>query len=275
MGDVSSPVALRPLSIGEIFDRAVTLLVRNWQPFLTITMIGIIPGELFQYLALTFDPGWNILRALSLLLVPVATIACTAYVAQIYRNEHLDWRVAFSVGFGKILSALGVNIMMGLIAMLPLLVIVGVPAGLGVFRFGNVFTVLIAVLVIVVGAAIVVTMAFCAAYAFAAMGIDDYRATDAVGRALAQIDQKRLGRTLLFALAQQVLVLGGSFAGGFFLGVSEAGLHNAAVGTALEAVLMLITNALGNVLIGVYYFDVAIRSEGYDLQVALDSMPTA
>jgi hypothetical protein len=51
-------------------------------------------------------------------------------------------------------------------------------------------------------------------------------------------------------------------------------VHSVALGTALQALVLFAGTLFGNVLIGVFYFDVAIRREGYDMQVALDAMPS-
>ena len=41
---------LRPLGFGEIFDRAVTLYIRNFVPFAAIVMVLILPSAVLQYL---------------------------------------------------------------------------------------------------------------------------------------------------------------------------------------------------------------------------------
>lgn len=261
---------LRPLGIGEIFDRAVTLFVRNWLAFGIIMAVGVAPSSVCDYLAATSNPAWTAMSKLLELLTVVATIAIGAVVAQVYRRETVDWRSALGTGFSKLLPAIGANLTLILIALLPLLVVVGIPTGLGVFRFANLAEDIVAVLVAVTGGAIVIGLFFAASYTLNAMAIDNYRAMDAVGRALGLFDRAHLARTILFAVAQGTLVLGGGFAAGA-LAVS---IRNIAVATAVEAVLLVIVSGLGNVITSVFYFDVAIRSEGYDLQVALDAMPS-
>ena len=41
---------LRPLGFGEIFDRAVTLYIRNLVPFATIVIVFVLPISIMQYL---------------------------------------------------------------------------------------------------------------------------------------------------------------------------------------------------------------------------------
>ena len=40
---------LRPLGFGEIFDRAVTLYIRNFVPFAAIVMVLVLPLAILQY----------------------------------------------------------------------------------------------------------------------------------------------------------------------------------------------------------------------------------
>ena len=40
---------LRPLGFGEIFDRAVTIYIRNFVPFVAIVMVLVVPLSIFRY----------------------------------------------------------------------------------------------------------------------------------------------------------------------------------------------------------------------------------
>ena len=40
---------LRPLGFGEIFDRAITLYIRNFVPFAAIVMVLVVPLAILQY----------------------------------------------------------------------------------------------------------------------------------------------------------------------------------------------------------------------------------
>lgn len=270
MGELNEPLQLRPLSIGEIFDRAVTLFVRNWIPLGVIMIVGIGPTSIADYLAAAVNPSWAPVSKLLELLGLVSTMATALIIAQIYKRQAADWRGALAKAFSRLLPALGATLTLILIAILPLLIIVGIPAGLGVFRFANLADDAVALLTIVAGGAICIAMFFGGSYAANTIAIEDCGAMDAVGRTLALFNRQRLARTMLFALAQTTLVFGGAFAVGMLITL----IHNIAAATFVEAVLLIVLGGLGNVINSVFYFDVAIRSEGYDLQVALDAMPT-
>jgi hypothetical protein len=272
MGEMSDPM-LRPLSIGEIFDRAITLLIHNWAPLSIVAAIGVVPAQLAAYLALTFQSTpWILFGKLLGLLFAVATMATAIIVAQVYHQEELDWRSAVLRGLARIPSMIGVALMLVLFAILPLLIVLGIPAGMGAFKFTNPLDYAVAPLSLIASGAIMLGATFAVSYAVVVMGIDDCGAMVALGRALALFERGAAGRTLLFALAQQVVVLGGAFLGGALLGFIDIGLHNALLANALEALVLFVATAIGNVAIAVFYFDTAVRREGSDMQVTLDAM---
>lgn len=274
MGAQMDTPQLRPLSIGEIFDRGVTLLVRNWVPFAIIGIAAVLPMQIFDYLAATVNTAWSAASSIALLLISAATISSGAIVAQIYRKQDTDWRTALLYGLRKIPSILGLGIMMILVMAIPLLVVVGIPAGMGVFRFANPMEDIVAVLSALCGGVIFLAGSFASSYALIAMGTDQLRATDAMTRAFALFEQGMALRTFLFALGQQVIVLGAGAVGGALNTLAVTGLHSVIAGTAIETLLLFLGTVIGNVLLGVFYFDVAIRREGYDMQVALEAMPS-
>jgi len=122
-------VELRPLGFGEIFDRAITLYIRNFIPIAGIVSVVIVPLAVLQYfLDLASMPQWDqIVQILThpskaqsappvlpaiftepsvaalfcvlLLLVwavwPFALNACTVGVARLYRGRPVDFAACY------------------------------------------------------------------------------------------------------------------------------------------------------------------------------------
>ncbi len=275
MERVAQVVEFRPLSIGEIFDRAVTLTVRNWLPFTLAGAVAVLPSHICMYLSTTLGAYWMAAFYLFSLLTLTGTLASARIVAQIYRGETVDWRASLRFGVWKLAPSIGAILTMGLIALLPLIIVVGIPAGLGVFRFSNPLADCIALVAGVCGLAIYVAMNFAGYYALNAMAIDDCRAMDAVGRGLALFAQPHAARTMLVATAQVAITAGGAFVAGALGQLLVPVVHSAAAATAIGTLIVFLTTVYGNVVVPVFYFDFAIRTEGHDLQAALDAMPTA
>lgn len=274
MERVTQAMELRPLSIGEIFDRAVTLTVRNWLPFTLVGAVAVLPSHICQYLSTAVGTYWAAAFYLFSLLTLTGTLASARLVAQIYRGETVDWRACLRLGIWKLVPSMGAALTMGLIALLPLIVVVGIPAGLGVFRFSNPLADGIAVAAGACGLVIYVAMNFASDYALNAMAIDDCRAMDAVGRGLALFAQPHAARTMLVATAQVAITAGGAFVAGALGQLLVPVVHSAAAAT-IETLIVFLTTVYGNVVVPVFYFDFAIRTEARDLQAALDAMPTA
>ena len=51
MSASSEAAQLRPLSIGEIFDRAITLYARNFVLFTIVMLVAVLPFGVFEYYA--------------------------------------------------------------------------------------------------------------------------------------------------------------------------------------------------------------------------------
>lgn len=153
---------LRPLGAGEILDRAVTLFVRRFLPFVLILALIVIPISILSYFAqpdiykvfgdlqryATVPPGHAaeqraileqitahsqssplslLAILLALLIGPLATTACTIAVARAYRGSFVSVGVAYreAVGrwFAQILTALVFfAIYIGMVVALGLLV---------------------------------------------------------------------------------------------------------------------------------------------------------
>jgi hypothetical protein len=277
MGEIVQPPVLRPLSIGEIFDRAVTLLVRNWATFGIIAAVGILPWQLLNLVTvITGIAVFGAIGALGTAIFPTITaLATAAVVAQIYRQEELDWRAALSIGFGRFFRVLGASILIGLMMFIPLAIVLGIGFAAGLFKFANPVADVIAVTFIAAAALWFIAGTLVYAYTVSAIAIDDYGISDSIGKAFELFAGPQAGRALTFALAFALISVGVSFAGSALLAFIATSLHSAPLAYAVNAILLFGSYLVGDALIAVYYFDVRIRREGYDLQVSLDAMESA
>ena len=130
---------LRPLGFGEIFDRAVTLYVRNLVPFVTIVIAFVLPISILQYLldlgsqpefyailqmlrhptrghaphipALFESPGQIVILIATLfltyLLWPFALNAVAVGVAALYRNRPVVFRASYEIVLRRWLQIVG------------------------------------------------------------------------------------------------------------------------------------------------------------------------
>jgi len=138
-------VELRPLGFGEIFDRAVTLYIRNFIPIAGIVSVVIVPIAVLQYfLDLASVPQWDqmmqilthpgktppappvvpaiftepstaALFGVLLLIVwavwPFALNACTVGVARLYRGRSVDFEACYRASLRPWPAVLGLLVL--------------------------------------------------------------------------------------------------------------------------------------------------------------------
>jgi len=305
---------LRPLGFGEIFDRAITLYIRNFVPFAGIVAVVVLPLAVFQYLidlssmpqfdqamkilthpnapppttpimpTFLTDPRVAALFALTLLVVyavyPFALNAVAIGVARLYRGRpvafgpcyqaslrrwpqvigtiliefaiFLAWYVAFVIVAGL---AIGATVLVGS-AQLALGVVVGIIAGL----------VILAALLLLAPVFVALT------FAMNAVVIEEKAVIAAIGSGFTRVfNREEFWRSILFALASIAILGGAGMVAGIF---SYAALifHQIALEVIVTSLFRAAIAPFSIVLLAVYYFDVRIRREGFDLEAGLDRL---
>lgn len=304
----NEPLQLRPLGLGEILDRAITLFVRNFPTFALIGLAYVIPLMIMQYFATASSaasfaqlleqiqhPGrvpaagmsafpWNwIIASFAFTLVcsPFVNVAYASAVARAYRGSTLDWRECYATGLRRAGSIL-LNTFLSLV--LFIFVTFGAAVIFGIFfgvlavtvRGAPVLGVVLAVI------AIAGTLAFCfllgvlyLALAFSIYGIaiEDLRLHEALSRGFARIfTRTEIGKALLICLAFFAVYLGN-----FLVSAGLSLLLNGVVrvhllDTVAQGILDLCFFGFLATLLAVYYFDVRVRREGLDIQRVLDDL---
>lgn len=301
-----SQAMLRPLGIGEIFDRAVTLYVQYAKVFSIIAAFVVVPVAITGYFAQVQEAGnfeqilkqiqhptaapsvnpiapWYFLVIFcSLALTPFMYVAMASALGRIYNSGSADWREAYGVAFrhtGGILLTLLSSIFIYLFVVIGGIVVMGLAFGIA----AAVFTVSK-----VVGAVLFVPAALCGlayilaimltylamALAFEAIGIEQVPFARAIGSGFARVfNRQELGKATLICLAfvavEIVLLMISAMVGAMLLQT-----HLTIVSSVVQGALSIVTSGFMGVLIAVYYFDVRVRREGLDMQAVIDSMQT-
>lgn len=304
---------LRPLGFGEIFDRAVTLYIRNLVPFVAIVMVLVVPLSLLQYIVdrisqPEFDAWWRIVQhptqatstqipsfinsplydvtLLATVLIafiawPFALNACAVGVARLYGGRPVEFRSCYAAVLRRgpqIFGMLGfqalifigwyfVTVAAAVIAILlaaAMSALSSVFAAIfGILAFAVVFLVMLPLL-----APLVVALAF----GMYAIVIEERGAVEALVLGFARVfNRAEFWRATLFAFAMLAVLFGASmmFAGiAFFAAIA----HLPGVQAILQAVPNALVSPFGVVLLSIYYFDVRIRREGFDLEAELDRL---
>jgi hypothetical protein len=303
---------LRPLGFGGIFDRAVTLYIKNFVAFVAIVMVMIVPLAVSQYVIdLASQPQFDAMvwifehpgstpshiptifdsRAsaialgatflISYLLAPFVMNAVAFGVARIYRGRPPEFRACYEAvlrRWKQVLGILGTELLI-LLGWYVVTVIVVVLGALGVVAIAQAvpaISVALGALGILLGVAIMLLslapIVLALEFAMYAAVIEERGVAESIGLGFTRIfNRVEFWRAVLFAIAAGVTILGASSMFSvlaLLLGVMHL--------TLLEDVVQTIPNAIitpfGIVLLAVYYFDVRIRNEAYDLEVGLERL---
>jgi hypothetical protein len=297
------------LGFGEIFDRAITLYLKNFKPFIAIVLVVLVPYAFVQYVldaqqttqfqALFFvfqhphdplpaslttpqSPAQIFLYlgiAVAFYGIWIVTVAAVSVgVARLYRGRPVEFRACYRVALARWPAMLGVLFWAIVVLALWYLAVLAV----AVLTF--VIAALLSKASVILGvvlfiAAIVATFAAfasalplfvaltCAMYAVPIERLGPLRA---LASGFSRVFSKsEFWRATLFALA----ALAAAFAGSAIVGIVTAILifeHWLIPAVVLSTLMNAAIAPFSIVLLAVYYFDVRIRREGYDLETELE-----
>ncbi len=312
MSTAGDALPLRPLGIGEIFDRAVTLYVRHFGLFTLIMLVVVLPLTIASYFA-TFGntayqqileqathPGrtaapspvilsnmlqvYNILFlvvVLELLLMPFANVATAAGVAALYRAQRPTWPQCYAAAVHRWPAILGAEFMaliiLGAVVIAGSLLFGGT-VGVGIFlvrgsTFGIVVFSIVLILLMLVWLMSMALCAFALGFAFNAIAVEGAGVFAAISLGFSRIFGRReLWRAALVVLALFAISLGMYIVLALLAAIAEGIVHNLTLYELVTAPLSLISNTFTALLFAVYYFDVRVRREGLDMQSALERL---
>lgn len=237
------PVVLRPLSVGEILDRAFALYRAHFAPLLATALVIYGPYAALQFLAWNAGPGSGAMAA-----VPLVWCGCTALILGALTTQAGRAYMGVPATTGDAVGAALRRIVQ--------LVVVFVLTGIGIFLglFG-----------LVIGAAVVWVLLFAAIPAVSLEGIGPFAALRR-STELAEGDWLRIFLVLLVALIIATLP---DIALGIAVGQIGEGMNpmSQAIAQVVSTLLSAITYPFSVAATVVMYYDRRVRAEGLDLQL--------
>ncbi len=302
---------LRGLSIGEIFDRSITIYVRHAVVFTLIVLTVLAPIAVLRYF--TIEPTQADfarmiaqiehpsptpffpftaqqygalfgIALITLLLAPFTNNAVAVGVAAIYAGRQPSYTLGFARVLRRWLPLLGTGILCFLIvatayvamvfaAIVPLFV------GILVARSSTAATLVVLLLGAAVGIALLLVffaLVICLAFALYATTIEDKSPGEAIASAFRRIFNRReFRKVLLVALCTVVLQFGALIVSAVVESIIVLVLHSTALDEAFSTIVNAMLTAFVTILVAVYYYDVRIRTEGLDLEVDVERLASA
>jgi membrane-anchored glycerophosphoryl diester phosphodiesterase (GDPDase) len=296
---------LRPLSLGELLDRAFLLYRRNFWLFAGIMVIPscvFMPMQFFMLRSRGVPFPWNKpspqaqtpgytfgILFVYWIIYAVAQAATTYAVADAYLGRLSTIREAYGKIRGRFWRLIGVTLNVGLRIfglMFLLLVLAGFAGGIlaAVMTRGNAvpgnFAVLIVVAFVLVGLAIVVWLSMRYAISLPAVLLEDISGRAAIRRSV-QLSRGRRGQIFVAVLLGIVVMYSVAllFQGPFYAGIAVMGIKGQlpnwiVLGLSVSSVIGgAIAGPLLMIILVLCYYDLRIRKEGFDLQHMMTSLP--
>jgi hypothetical protein len=302
-----SALELRPLTLGELLDRAFALYRRNFQLFAGIMLIPSSVLLPMQFLLLRsqgmpfpwarpsqppkFPPYLFGIFFVYWIVYTVAQAATTYAVADTYLGRRSTIAEAYRKIRGHFWRVIGISLnvairIAGMVFLLVVLMAVGAGILVAVLTRGTAaskpgpLAILIGFgFVLCVFAAVVwFAMRYCGA--LPALLIEDITGRAAIRRSV-QLSQGRRGQIFVAMLLASIILYSVSFLfqGPFYVGIAVAGIqgHLPIWILAGMSVASLIGGAIAGPLVMIIlvlcYYDLRIRKEGFDLQHMMTSLP--
>jgi membrane-anchored glycerophosphoryl diester phosphodiesterase (GDPDase) len=296
---------LRPLSLGELLDRAFLLYRRNFWLFAGIMAVPscvVVPMQFFLLRSRGVPFPWNtpspqprvqaytfVLLFVYWIIYVVAQAATTHAVADAYLGRLSTISESYGKIRGRFWRMLGVAFGVGIRVfglMLLLIILGGVAGGIlaAVMTRGNAIPSTLAGLVIVAfvlgGLAIVLWLSMRYAVSLPAVLLEDINGRAAIRRSV-QLSRGRRGQIFVAILLAIVVVYAMAFLfqGPFYAGIAVMGIKGQLPTWLILA--MSVSSSIGGAIAGpllmiilvLCYYDLRIRKEGFDLQHMMSSLP--
>jgi hypothetical protein len=321
----SGPPPLRPLSIGELFDRAFTIYFRNILTFAAVLFVATVPLAIVWYAQLQLQsdllnaysglldsfvkhPGTppdltklqdavanqSPLKTLAvymlsavnylvaLVVLPLANAAVVSGVSRAYLGLPVRFRLCYADaikrwGYVLLLSLLWVAVLILLmfafffIFLLLTLIIVGLAAGLHVFGAIVGALIGIAFTIAFVGLAVMGYMAFASSFIACVLEKLDPVRSFTVG--VTRIFGRDLfWRSMTVALFIALVFIGFSLVASFLALLALYFTKSWFLYLAIAQVINVFYVGFAFVLVSLYYYDIRIRREGFDIQLLADQL---
>lgn len=299
---------LRALGIGEIFDRAVTIYVRNFVVFTLMVLTLVAPYAVAEYFVVpqsaaasmitdaiahpgapaktapvlpAFWGGIVVLATLFLLASPLIACAVAFGVGLAYRGEPPDYRVCFGAVFRRWPVILGTTLVQGLILLgtyiaALFVLIIGLFGGVVAIRPALPLAILLFVLtaLIMIGVLLLfLVLVMNSIFSMYAATLEQLGVGGAIVTSFRRIFNRReFGKAMLMGLAYLALQIGVLSISGTVGLVFLLVLKSYALELGVSAVLSSLLTAFLSIIVAVYYYDVRTRAEGLDLEVELQRL---
>lgn len=294
---------LRPLSIGELLDRAFNLYFKNVVTITALVAIVLVPSLIASYFqtrglldfyfailqhpkeppdlaklqALSAPDLWMFVQfAILFLGLPLTYGAVVTAVSRAYLGLPVHFAESYRYALRRWLSILLLWVLWFIFVAILIIVFAvafGVAAGIGALlaqlaRFFTIFFVLVIIIAVLASMALAIVLYLTSAMSFIAVVIEKTGPVEAFGHAFTRMfGAGQMWRGVVVALA-----LAGIYYGASLIGVGTGAVlafvfKMPALYIIIAGLSSLFFTPFALVVAAVFYYDIRIRREGYDLEM--------
>ena len=312
-----APPQFRPLSIGELFDRAFTIYIRNVLTFAALLFVVVVPIAVIQYFmthdlldaymsviqsamkhsttppdisklnedALAAEPWTGVYYLLLLFALPLANAAVVSGVSRAYLGLPVRFRACYADAFRRwgyvlILTLLWLIVLLFVFGGggILLIFVIALLAAAGTFlkTFGIIISAVIGITLTLafIGLVIMGYMAFASSFIACVLEKADPIKSFTLG--VSRIFGGGLfWRSLGVAAAIFFVGFGFALVIAFLAGLAFWFTKSAFTYIAISQLANVFLIAFAFVVVALYYYDIRIRREGFDIQLLAEQLETA
>ncbi|MDQ6779705.1 MAG: hypothetical protein M3Z37_00925 [Candidatus Eremiobacteraeota bacterium] len=308
---------LRPLSVGEMLDRAFHLYFKHFALFVSLLAVVLVPLYIAQYFQMKdlFDVFSTMLTSRSaggvptpqqmdkltqmggvngwlggelgviMLLMPFAYAAVVIAMSRVYLGQPVTFGECYRAAGRRWLAMFMLIVLwtvvfiLALIALIVFFALIGSAGALlmqgaaKVSSVAAVLTIIVFLAVTIVAIAVTLMLYMTVAMSFVAVVVERTDPMKAFSSGFARIFSRgQTGRSAAVALALFGMQLGITLVGYAAGGLAAYFLHSAALYVIVVSLAGLFFLPFAILTVGVLYYDIRIRREGFDLQMLADQM---
>lgn len=260
---------LRALSIGELLDKAFSIYRRRFSLLLSIVAAVLIPNALLQLLGVFFLGQFQSFAAFPQgFLLLLAQVAIVAVVSDEYLNKNISFQSAYAEGSKRYWSVWGANLLRGLA--------LGVPFGI-LFACSMLISQVLGIAMIVIASPFLIYFSTRWSLSMPAIILENIGATDGLKRSWDMTKAhfwRVLGTSFAASLLTMLLTyLPTLFVQYIFENIVPVSLEvQQAVNVLITQAALLISLPFSVAVIVLIYYNLRIRTEGFDLMVLADEI---
>lgn len=261
-------VILRPLSVGELLDKAFRIYRMNFLVLIGMAAVVLIPEAVLQTLSVLYFDNATIASLISQAFIHlIAYAAMTVFIAHVHVGREISFRDSYGLGLKRYWSIFGANFLMGLAIGAPMILVMLCSMTVGV----------LSLVVIMLWLPLAVFLSTRWSLYTPAILAEDIGSSEALKRSWVLTEGyfwRVLGTSFAAGLLAMLITVFPSLISKYvFLSLLSLSYNLVQViNVVIEMAAAMLALPFSIAVIVLIYYDLRVRKEGFDLEVMADTL---